>query len=180
MNRSCFSFADRGQPMVWLHMGLCMGLLLAGCGGEATRQPGQGEPAPAFRAAVLDGGQVNVPGDYRGQVVALRFWADWCPYCRKEMAELQPVYARLRPRGLEILAVNVAQDADTARRFVAPLDLAYPILLDPEGTTARAWGVQALPITWLLDREGRVRGKIVGEATPEVFARQVVKLLDSP
>jgi cytochrome c biogenesis protein CcmG/thiol:disulfide interchange protein DsbE len=56
-------------------------------------------------------------------VVAIRFWADWCPYCRKEMAELQPVYARLHRRGLEILAVNVAQDADTARRFVEPLGI---------------------------------------------------------
>ena len=157
-------------------------LMLAGCGGEVAKPPGNGEPAPAFQAKNLAGGVLKVPGDFTGKnsgkVVAIRFWADWCPYCRKEMAELQPVYARLHGRGLEILAVNVAQDRDTVRRFVEPLGIRYPVLLDPEGATARAYGVQALPITWLLDRHGIVRGKIVGEATPEVFERRVVELLN--
>jgi peroxiredoxin len=153
-------------------------LLLAGCGGDSARPPGNGEPAPAFQAQALAGGAVKVPGDFSGKVVVIRFWADWCPYCRKEMAELQPVYARLHARGLEILAVNVAQDRDTVRRFVEPLGIRYPVLLDPEGATARAYGVQALPVTWLLDGQGVVRGKIVGEATPEVFERRVGELLN--
>lgn len=152
--------------------------LFSGCGGDSAKPTANGQPAPAFQARGLAGDEVKVPDDFRGKVVAIRFWADWCPYCRKEMAELQPVYARLRSRGLEILAVNVAQDRDTARRFVEPLKLTYPVLLDPEGATARAYGVQALPTTWLLDGNGVVRGKIVGEATPEVFERQVAKLLD--
>ncbi|MEW6677169.1 MAG: TlpA disulfide reductase family protein [Pseudomonadota bacterium] len=153
--------------------------LLAGCGNERAPAPGNGTPAPAFSAQVLDGNRVRVPDDFRGRVVALRFWADWCPYCRTEMADLQPVYTRLAPQGLEILAVNVAQDADTARAFVRPLGIRYPVLLDPEGATARAWGVQVLPITWLLDRQGVVRGKIVGEATPEAFEARVKALLDA-
>lgn len=151
--------------------------LLAGCEGDAVKPPINGQPAPAFQATSMASGNVKVPGDLAGKVVAIRFWADWCPYCRKEMAELQPVYARLHGRGLEILAVNVAQDRDTVQRFVEPLGIRYPVLLDPEGATARAYGVQALPITWLLDRHGIVRGKIVGEATPEVFERRVAELL---
>lgn len=164
----------RRQLLLWASL-----VPLAGCGNERAPAPGNGTPAPAFSAQVLDGAQVRVPEDFRGRVVALRFWADWCPYCRTEMADLQPVYARLAPQGLEILAVNVAQDADTARAFVRPLGIRYPVLLDPEGATARAWGVQALPITWLVDRQGVVRGKIVGEATPEVFEAQVKALLDA-
>jgi cytochrome c biogenesis protein CcmG, thiol:disulfide interchange protein DsbE len=157
---------------------LILAFLLAGCGGEAVQPPVNGEPAPAFQAANLAGSNLKVPGDLAGKVVAIRFWADWCPYCRKEMAELQPVYARLHGRGLEILAVNVAQERDSVQRFVGPLGIRYPVLLDPEGVTARAYGVQALPITFLLDRRGIVRGKIVGEATPEVFERRVVELLN--
>jgi len=153
-------------------------LLLAGCGGDSAMPPGNGEPAPVFQAQRLAGGAVKVPADFSGKVVAVRFWADWCPYCRKEMAELQPVYARLHARGLEILAVNVAQDRDTVQRFVEPLGIRYPVLFDPDGATARAYGVQALPVTWLLDRHGVVRGKIVGEATPEVFERRVGELLN--
>ncbi len=153
-------------------------VLLAGCGGESLPPPANGTAAPTFQARTLMGDPVAVPADYAGRVVALRFWADWCPYCRKEMAELQPVYARLHGRGLEILAVNVAQDRETVARFVAPLGIAYPVLLDPEGATARAYGVQALPVTWLLDARGVVRGKIVGEATPAVFEQRVRELLD--
>ncbi len=155
-----------------------MGLFLVACGGEVAKTPANGAPAPAFQATTLAGSSAKVPADYAGKVVALRFWADWCPYCRTEMAELGPVHARLRGEGLEILAVNVAQDRDTVRRFVEPLGIAYPVLLDPEGAVARAYGVQALPVTWLLDRRGVVRGKIVGEATAAVFEARVREVLD--
>lgn len=164
--------------MIRILFGLPLILLLAACGGPDTPAPVNGQLAPAFQLNSLVGGTLTVPGSVTGKVVAIRFWADWCPYCRKEMAELQPVYARLHERGLEILAVNVAQDAETARRFVEPLGITYPVLLDPDGATARAYGVKALPITWLVDARGVVRGKIVGEATPEVFERKVLELLD--
>lgn len=153
-------------------------LLLTGCGDEEIPPPENDRPAPTFKAETLAGGRVAVPGDYAGKVLAIRFWADWCPYCRKEMAELQPVYARLRGRGLEILAVNVAQDRDTVRRFTAPLGIDYPVLLDQEGAVARGYGVKSLPVTWLVDRRGVVRGKIVGEAAPAVFEAKVSELLD--
>ena len=157
---------------------LALVLLLNGCGGEGPPPPETGQPAPAFQAETLAGARLDVPADYAGKVLAVRFWADWCPYCRQEMAELQPLYGRLRGRGLEILAVNVAQDRDTVSRFITPLGIGYPVLLDPEGVVARGYGVKALPVTWLVDRRGVVRGKIVGEATPEVFAAKVTELLD--
>ncbi len=153
-------------------------LMLGGCGEEALPPPENNQPVPSFQAVTLAGVRVAVPAGYAGRVLAIRFWADWCPYCRKEMAELQPVYARLRGRGLEILAVNVAQDRDTVRRFIAPLGIGYPVLLDPEGAVARGYGVKALPVTWLVDRRGVLRGKIVGEATPAVFEARVSELLD--
>ncbi len=158
--------------------GLFLMLMLAACGGPDTPAPVNGQPAPPFQLHSLAGGMLAVPGGIAGKVVAIRFWADWCPYCRKEMAELQPVYTRLHRRGLEILAVNVAQDRATVQRFVEPLGIAYPVLLDTDGATARAYGVKALPITLLVDAQGVVRGKIVGEATPEVFERKVFELLD--
>lgn len=161
------------------HISLWLGcVLLVACGGEAAKPPGNGEPAPPFQAETHGGRQVIFPQGFAGKVVALRFWADWCPYCRREMADLQPVYRRLRGLGLEILAVNVAQDRDSIRRFIEPLGIAYPVLLDPEGATARAYGVQALPVTWLVDRRGIVRGKIVGEASADIFEARVRALLD--
>lgn len=151
-------------------------LLLTACG-DGSPQLVNGEPAPAFTLPRLEGGTATVPDDYRGQVVAIRFWADWCPFCEEEMSDLEPVYRELKDRGLTILAVNVRQDADTAERFIRDLGISYGVLLDEEGAVARAYGVMGLPTTFFVDREGVLRAKILGESTPDVFTGIVNELL---
>ncbi len=155
-------------------------LMLAACGESAREAPTTGDLAPGFAAERIDGGQISVPHDLAGKVVAIRLWADWCPYCRPEMAAMAPGYPGRRARGLELLAVNVAQDRERVKRFADNLGIPYPVLLDPEGKIARAYGVSALPVTWFIDREGRLRGKIVGESTPDVFERRALELLTAP
>ena len=154
--------------------------LLTACGGEAPNVPSNGTPAPAFKAERLSGGTLELPGDLAGKVVAIRFWADWCPYCRNEMAALNPLYADLKAQGMEMLAVNVAQGRDRIEPFVADLKIVYPVLFDPDGRIARSYGVSALPVTWFVDREGRLRGKIVGESTPDIFLARARELLGKP
>lgn len=154
-------------------MVLLFGLLLNGCGGE-TVQLAQGEPPPPFALTTLAGGSVALPSDLQGQVVVVRFWADWCPFCEGEMRSIEPVYQRYKDQGLRLLAVNVRQDAATAAAFVKPLGISYEVLLDGDGAVARAYGVSGLPTTFFLDRQGRLVTRILGESTPEVF-EQVVK-----
>lgn len=154
-------------------------LALVACGDAPQLVLKNGDPAPAFRAETLAGDQLAVPEALKGQVLAIRFWADWCPYCQTEMRALEPVYGRLKPLGLEVLSVNVAQDRATAAAFVAPLHISYPVLLDPDGATARRYGVKALPVTWFVDRDGRLAGKILGEATPTAFEAQARPLLEA-
>lgn len=137
----------------------------------ATLQHGQ--PVPGFLLPTLSNGETRFPEDYPGQVVAIRFWADWCPFCEHEMQALEPVYRRYRDQGLQLLAINVRQDRQRAMKFVQPLGLSYPVLLDQEGSVARAYAVSALPVTYLVDGEGLLRGRILGESTPEVFEQLV-------
>ena len=151
-------------------------LLAAGCG-DSTPQLQSGAPPPAFHLASLAGNEVAFPAQTSGQVVAIRFWADWCPFCASEMTQLEPLYRRYRDQGLRILAINVRQDADTARRFVAKLGISYEALLDSDGRVARSYGVLGLPTTFFVDRSGRLRGKVVGESTPEVFERMLREML---
>ncbi len=150
--------------------------LLAGCDQElpALRI---GVPAPAFTLDRLDGGNARFPDQYRGQVVAIRFWADWCPFCRTEMTALEPVYRQYRDRGLVILAVNVLQPPETVRPFVDQLGISYDVLLDRQGEVTRRSQVMALPVTYLVDRRGVVRTQFVGESTPEAFAKEIAGLL---
>jgi peroxiredoxin len=150
--------------------------LLAGCEGvpPAVRN---GDPAPVFELQPLGGAQVRFPDDYRGQVVAIRFWADWCPYCRDEMVDIEPVYRKYRDQGLRVLAINVRQSDAVAAAFVQQLGISYAVLLDLEGSVARAYGVLGLPTTFFIDRQGTLRARILGESTAEAFDGIVAELL---
>jgi cytochrome c biogenesis protein CcmG, thiol:disulfide interchange protein DsbE len=150
--------------------------LLTGCSSERTTVANE-EPAPPFELERLAGGTIALD-DLRGQVVALRFWADWCPFCRREMRELEPVYQQFREQGLEILAVNVGQDRSRVQRFVDRVGYSYPTLLDPDSTIARRYGVIAIPVTFFIDREGIVRGRILGESDNATFERMAAPLLN--
>ena len=150
--------------------------LLAGCEQELPTIK-LNAPAPAFALERLDGPSARFPDDYRGQVVAIRFWADWCPYCRAELQALEPVYRQSRDRGLVILAINVLQPPETVRPFVRELGVSYDVLLDPQGEVTRDYRVMGLPMTFIVDRQGVIRARIVGESTPEVFARAITGLL---
>ncbi len=155
---------------------LALALIVAGCGDEAPRLAA-GQPVPAFTLERPDGSVVHFPDDLRGQVVAVRFWADWCPFCKGEMTALEPLYRRLHDSGFRILALNVRQDADTARAFAEAIGISYDVLLDRDGAVARAYGVTGLPTTFVVDRSGRLVTRIVGESTPELMERLVTGLL---
>jgi peroxiredoxin len=155
---------------------LALLLLASGCG-ESTPQLQTGAPPPEFQLPRLGADALAFPAQTAGQIVAIRFWADWCPFCESEMTQLEPVYRKYRDQGLRILAVNVRQDGDTARRFVARLGISYDTLLDSDGRVARAYGVLGLPTTFFVDRTGRLKSKIIGESTPEVFERIVREML---
>jgi peroxiredoxin len=155
---------------------LTFALLLGGCGDEGPRLE-NGQAAPGFELKRLGGGTLAFPADLDGRVVAVRFWADWCPFCEEEMRDIEPLYRRYRDRGLVVLAVNVRQDPETAARFIERLGLSYQVVLDREGAVARRYGVIGLPTTFFVDREGRLVTRILGESTPDVFERIVRDLL---
>jgi cytochrome c biogenesis protein CcmG, thiol:disulfide interchange protein DsbE len=165
----------RNRILPWL---MIFALLVSGCSGERATVA-NGEAAPGFELEQLAGGTVALD-DLRGTVVAVRFWADWCPFCRREMGDLEPVYQRLRGQGLEILAVNAGQERARVERFVERVDYSYPTLLDPDAAVARRYGVIAIPVTYFIDREGIVRGRILGESDAATFERMAQPLLDRP
>lgn len=149
---------------------------LNGCQSESSALT-KGEPPPAFQLQDLNRQRLSFPQDFAGEVVVIRFWADWCPFCESEMQSIEPVYQAYRSKGLVILALNVRQDHETAAAFIEKLDISYPVLLDREGAVARAYGVIGLPTTFILDRKGGLHTRIIGESTAELFARIVDELI---
>ena len=164
---------EYGIPLI---VALLVAPLLTGCG-EETPKLENGQAAPAFALPDLAGKIWQLPTDFQDQVVALRFWADWCPFCAPEMRAIEPLYQELQAQGLRVLAVNVRQDRETAARFVAGLGISYATLLDEDGAVARQYGVSGLPTTYFIDRAGKIHTRILGEATPELFGKIVREML---
>jgi cytochrome c biogenesis protein CcmG, thiol:disulfide interchange protein DsbE len=128
-----------------------------------------GEAAPLFEATALNGSSVGLQA-YAGKVILLNIWATWCPPCRQEMPSLERLHEELGGRGLSVVAVSVDESSSPdgthalVQQFVKRYGLKFPVLLDPRGHVEDLYGVDALPTTFLIDREGRIRKKVVGGA----------------
>ena len=113
----------------------------------------------------LDGAAHSL-ADFAGQVVVLNFWATWCAPCRKEMPSLDALQAGLGDRGLRVVAVATGRNApDAIVRFFGEtgIETLHPYT-DPNMELARGMAVLGLPVTVILDREGREIARLTGEA----------------
>ncbi len=155
---------------------LLCAVLLTACGGEPPAKLNTGDVAPAFKTTRPDGTAIDFPAAYAGQPVVLRFWADWCKFCEPEMKLIDGVRERHGGR-FAILAVNAGQDKATVEAFMKKLGVGYPSALDESSKIAKTYGVVGLPTTFLIDGQGLVRGKIVGETDAAMFERHVQNLL---
>jgi len=122
-----------------------------------------GPAAPDFILLDVDGKQHRL-ADYRGKVVAINFWATWCPPCLREMPSMQRLWDQLKNEDFVILAIDVGEDDETVFRFTIALDtpLEFPLLLDREGKIIAQWPVLGLPTTFIIDKQGRVAYRAVG------------------
>ncbi len=159
-----------------LFITLCF-FFLSGCEEKQARILKVGDNAPEFTLPDLKGNKVTVPTDFKGKVVIIRFWADWCTYCAKEMPELEVLYNKYKEKGLVIIAVNVGQPKEAAEAFVNKYKLSYPVLLDTYSVVAQEYSVIGLPNTFVLDRNGVVAERFFGETDIATLEKLVNSLL---
>jgi len=136
-----------------------------------------GKRAPAFEATTLEGKTLRFPEDTAGKVVLIRFWAERCPHCEAEMQGLEETYQRLKDEGLVILAVNAGQSRDTAQAFAQRLGLSYFVLLDEDNSIGKRYGVTGVPTSYMLDKNGLVHAKFVGQTPKGEFEGKAKGLL---
>ncbi len=108
-------------------------------------------------------GAVHHLSAYRGKVVLVNFWATWCEPCLAELPGIERLRESLGRDDFAVLAVQMGGSARTARDTAARLGLKFPLLLDRDSAATRAWHVDILPTSFLLDREGNVAFSHVGE-----------------
>ncbi|WP_404364156.1 TlpA disulfide reductase family protein [Marinobacter sp.] len=130
--------------------------LLATLAFTASAAETMNEPAPDFTLKSNQGENLRLE-DYRGQVVMLNFWASWCGPCRQEMPVMDDIHEQYKDLGFTVLAVNVDENTAEADRFLSAVPVDFPILYDNESRVSELYGVDAMPSTVMIDRDGTAR-----------------------
>jgi peroxiredoxin len=134
------------------------------------------EPAPDVELKTTDGKPLKL-SDLRGQVVLLNFWATWCVPCRSEIPGLNEMQRDLAGRGFKVLGVSTSDSAELIREYQKDVRQEYTVAVGDDGV-ANKYAVGVLPTTFVIDRQGRIRKKVIGEKTRAEFEAMVAPLLE--
>lgn len=144
-------FQARSLPHALLGVLLLFSLALPAAAAEV------GEPAPNFKAPALQGTKTLSLADYRGKVVYLDFWASWCAPCAVALPIVDSFRQEFGPDEFAVLAVNVDSDPTKGRIFLKRRPVGYPSVSDPKGDLPKQFGVETMPTSFLIDRQGVIR-----------------------
>jgi DsbE subfamily thiol:disulfide oxidoreductase len=133
---------------------------------QASRRPALEAPAPGFSLRDLSGRPWDL-ADLRGGVVVLNFWASWCTTCRSELPSLNALHEQSTQQpGLTVVTILYRDEPQKAADFMEKNGYTFPVLIDPEGAVAQAYGLTGVPETFVVDGKGVLRKSIIG---PTVF-----------
>jgi thiol-disulfide isomerase/thioredoxin len=147
-------------------------LLLAGLGGAVSgRAAPPGAPIDWPLIELLDGTRVE-PGWWAGHAAVIVFWATWCPFCKRHNEHVTKLYRASREQPLRVLGIALDTDADLVRRAVAERGYRFPVALDSARLHRQLTSRRVVPMTCVIDRQGRLLQAVPGE----MFEEDVLEL----
>lgn len=142
-----------------------------------TRALGQQATAPHLEIKDINGRTLRL-SDHRGKVILVNFWATWCPPCRAEMPDLVELQRKYGKQGLQIIGITYPpENKARVRRFARRLKVNYPIALGTRELKARFSSEETLPLTVVINRDGRVTDIISGILLRQEFDEKIKPLL---
>ena len=160
-----------GPARFWL---LLMAVLLLLTG--ATSGWAAGSPADFKLKAVQDGKEYSL-SQFKGQVVLINFFTFFCGPCRQEMPHLSQMYQELKGQGFQTLGIGLSSTPDQLKQLVTQLNLAYPVLEGNDAVSKAYGGVELVPLTFIIDKQGNIAHKILGARSKEDFEKMIKPLL---
>jgi peroxiredoxin len=166
---------SRGKWLLSLAASILLIVLLA-----FNAFPVVGEKAPSFTLEDINGNKVSL-SDFHGRVVIVDFWATWCHACEESSPELEWLHRKYKDKGVAVLGISLDAGSDAVekvRAFARRLDLNYPMLMGNDDL-ARAYRMQGIPTTYILDKDHVIVKRYVG-ALPQlgdIMAAEIEKLL---
>lgn len=156
---------------------------VAGDGSIVVLEESERTPAPDLVGQTLDGDEFRL-ADHRGEVVVLNVWASWCAPCRAEAPVLAQVSEDLADEGVLFVGLDTRDSDASARGFVERFGIEYPNVIDRDGRLQLLFSdslpPQAIPSTVVIDRQGRVAGRILGRASESTLLALVEPLMAEP
>lgn len=138
-----------------------------------------GELAPDFTRRDFASSQLTL-SDHRGKLVLLNFWATWCPPCREEMPLFSGWQRELKGKGLQVIGVSMDDDATSVKKFIAKYPVTYPVVMGDVKLAESFGGVLGLPLSYLIDAQGRVVARYQGEADLAKMEAKIKEVLAQP
>ncbi len=138
----------------WSRSLLILFVLALSVAAKSAKIPTDLKTAPPFDLPTRSG---NISLDsLRGKIVLIDFWASWCAPCRQSFPWMSKVYNRYKSKGFEIVAINLDKKKDLADDFIFEFSPPFTVAFDPEGKTAEAYGVPAMPSSYIVNQDGTI------------------------
>ncbi|MFE3974193.1 MULTISPECIES: thiol-disulfide oxidoreductase ResA [unclassified Peribacillus] len=135
----------------------------------------KGSDAPNFVLTDMEGKEHKL-SEYKGKGVFLNFWGTYCKPCEYEMPYMENQYKNFKDQGVEILAVNVGESDYAVNNFITKHNLTFPVMIDKGREVENAYRVDILPVTFLVDKEGKVVDIITGALTEESIQKHMERI----
>ena len=161
-------------------------VLWTACANHSVKADGSLKPegtrkvAPEFTLKDSNGQTVHL-ADYKGKVVLLDFWATWCGPCKIEIPWFMEFENQLKDRGFAVVGVSMDEDGwNVVKPYIQQYKVNYRILLGNDQVGEIYGGVESLPTTFIIDRQGKIASVHIGLSGKDEFKNAITQLLDTP
>lgn len=159
-----------GPARFWLLLAAALFLLTGAASGWAA------SPPDFTLKAIQDGKEYSL-SQFKGKVVLVNFFTFFCGPCREEMPHLSQMYQELKGQGFQTLGIGLSSTPDQLKQLVTQLNVAYPVLEGNDAVSKAYGGVELVPLTFIIDKQGNVAHKVLGARSKEDFEKMIKPLL---